>query len=159
MKKFRLFMVVVTIMVLFSCLNFNQSYAKYQNDIDVNVTTTTADMICDATVDNPGTYISSDGWAYFKVTVKNYDTSGNVTKVPIQYNLTVSNQNGSTAYYRYLDASGNSNSFANTFTTRNYTFAPNTQQSQVINIEVRTDSAMSEDVDFAVDVNCYQTQK
>ena len=116
-------------------------------------------MICDATIDNPGTYISNDGWAYFKVIVKNYDTSGNITKVPIQYNLTVSNQTGSTALYRYLDAAGNSNSFINTFTTRNYTFTTGSQQSQVINIEVRTDSMTSEDVDFAVDLNCYQIQK
>ena len=160
MKKARLLIIlVVLVLALFCYTGLNPTYSRYKKDIDVNVTTTSADMICDATIDNPGTYISNDGWAYFKVIVKNYDTSGNITKVPIQYNLTVSNQIGSTALYRYLDAAGNSNSFINTFTTRNYTFTTGSQQSQVINIEVRTDSMTSEDVDFAVDLNCYQIQK
>ena len=160
MKKARLLIIlVVLVLALFCYTGLNQTYSRYKKDIDINVTTTSADMICDAEIDNPGTYISNDGWAYFKVIVKNYDTSGNITKVPIQYNLTVSNQTGSTALYRYLDAAGNSNNFINTFTTRNYTFTTGSQQSQVINIEVRTDSMTSEDVDFAVDLNCYQIQK
>lgn len=160
MKKFKVLLILVmAIFVLLGYVSFNQTFSRYRKDINVSVTTTSADMICDATIDNPGTYISNDGWAYFKVIVKNYDTSGNITKVPIQYNLTVSNQTGSTALYRYLDASGNSNSFSSTFTTRNYVFQPGTQQSQVINIEVRTDSMTSEDVDFAVDLNCYQVAK
>ena len=102
MKKARLLIIlVVLVLALFCYTGLNQTYSRYKKDIDVNVTTTSADMICDATIDNPGTYISNDGWAYFKVIVKNYDTSGNITKVPIQYNLTVSNQTGSTALYRY----------------------------------------------------------
>lgn len=158
-RKLILLSLVVAIFALIGVPNLTKTYSRYNKNVNVSVTTTSADMICDATIDNPGTYISNDGWAYFKVIVKNYDTSGNITKVPIQYNLTVSNQTGSTALYRYLDAAGNSNTFASTFTTRNYIFQPGGQQSQVINIEVRTDSMTSEDVDFAVDLNCYQVAK
>ena len=158
-KKVLLLFFVVAIFVLFNYISFNQTFSRYKKEINVNVTTTSADMICDATIDNPGTYISNDGWAYFKVIVKNYNTSGNITKVPIQYTLTVSNQTGSTALYRYLDASGNLSNFSSIITTGNYVFQSGTQQSQSINIEVRTDSTTSEDVDFVVDLNCYQVPK
>lgn len=158
-KKVLLLFLVVAIFALIGVPNITKTYSRYNKNVNVNVSTTSAKMICDATIDNPGTYISNDGWAYFKVIVKNYDTSGNITQVPIQYNLTVSNQAGSTALYRYLDASGNSNTFSSSFTTRNYIFQPGSQQTQTINIEVRTDSMTSEDVDFNVDLNCYQVAK
>ena len=160
MKKVRLLIIlVVMVLALFCYYEFDKTYSRYRKDIDVSVTTTSADIICDATIDNPGTYISNDGWAYFKVIVKNYDTSGNITKVPVQYNLTISNQAGSNALYRYLDAAGTSNSFISTFTTGNYTFTTDSEQSQVIDIEVKTNSTISENVDFEVDLNCYQIQK
>ena len=160
MKKARLLIIlVVLVLALFCYAGLNPTYSRYKKDIDVNITTTSANMICDATIDNPGTYISNDGWVYFKVIVKNYNTSGTITQIPIQYNLTVSNQTGSNAVYRYLDGAGNSNNFEGTFTTRNYSFTTGTQQSQVINVEVKTDSMTSEDVDFKVDLNCFQVQK
>ena len=92
-------------------------------------------------------------------TSNNYDNNDNITKVPVQYNLSISNQQTSKALYRYLDASGNSNNFVDTFTTRNYTFSTDAKQSQVINVEVRTDSMTSENVDFKLDLNCYQISK
>ena len=160
MKKIKI-IALSFILVAFVFISYipDKTFSRYTKNGSVNITTTSADMICDATIDNPGTYISNDGWAYFKVTIKNYNTSGDITEVPIQYNLTVSNQTGSSAVYRYLDASGNSNNFESTFTTRNYAFTTGTQQSQVINIEVKTDSMTSENVDFKVDLNCFQVQK
>ena len=157
MKKITLILVLVAF--IFVSYIPDITFSRYTKSHSVNITTTSADIICDATIDNPGTYISNDGWAYFKVIVKNYNTSGNITPLPIQYNLTVSNQSGSSAVYRYLDASGNMNNFESTFTTRNYTFTTGSRQSQIINIEVKTDSMTSEDVDFLVDLNCYQVQK
>jgi len=154
--KVMLLFLVVTVFALIGIPSLTKTYSRYNKQVNVNVSGTSADIKCDATIDNPGTYISDNGYAYFRIIVKNYDTNENITTVPIQYNLTVSNQEGSTATYRYLDAAGNSNEFASTFTTRNYTFQNVAQQSQVINIEVKTDSATSEDVDFTVDLNCYQ---
>ena len=160
MKKIKI-IALSFILVAFVFISYipDKTFSRYTKNGSVNITTTSADMICDATIDNPGTYISNDGWAYFKVTIKNYNTSGDITEVPIQYNLTVSNQTGSSAVYRYLDASGNSNKFESTYTTRNYAFTTGTQQSQVINVEVKTDSMTSENVDFKVDLNCFQVQK
>ena len=160
MKKIKIF-VLSFILVAFVFASYipDKTFSRYTKNGSVNITTTSANMICDATIDNPGTYISNDGWAYFKVIVKNYNTSGTVTQIPIQYNLTVSNRSGSNAVYRYLDASGNTNNFESTFTTRNYKFTTGTQQSQSINVEVKTDSMTSENVDFKVDLNCFQVQK
>lgn len=160
MKKIKIF-ILSFILVAFVFVSYvpDKTFSRYTKNGGVNITTTSANMICDATIDNPGTYISNDGWAYFKVVVKNYNTSGTITQVPMQYNLTISNQTGSNAVYRYLDGAGNSNNFEGTFTTRNYSFTTGTQQSQVINVEVKTDSMTSEDVDFKVDLNCFQVQK
>lgn len=160
MKKIKIF-ILSFILVAFVFVSYvpDKTFSRYTKNGGVNITTTSANMICDATIDNPGTYISNDGWAYFKVIVKNYNTSGTITQVPMQYNLTISNQTGSNAVYRYLDDAGNSNNFEGTFTTRNYSFTTGTQQSQVINVEVKTDSMTSEDVDFKVDLNCFQVQK
>lgn len=158
-KKVLILILLLMGFVISEFSDLNPTYSRYKKDIDVNVTTTSADMICDAEIDNPGTYISTDGWVYFKVIVKNYNASNEISKIPVQYNLTISNQNGSNALYRYLDAAGNSNEFINTFTTRNYKFSANTKQSQVINVEVRTDSMESENVGFKVDLNCYQVDK
>jgi len=160
MKKIKIF-ILSFILVAFVFVSYvpDKTFSRYTKNGGVNITTTSANMICDATIDNPGTYISNDGWAYFKVIVKNYNTSGTITQVPMQYNLTISNQTGSNAVYRYLDGAGNSNNFEGTFTTRNYSFTTGTQQSQVINVEVKTDSMTSEDVDFKVDLNCFQVQK
>ena len=160
MKKIKIF-ILSFILVAFVFVSYvpDKTFSRYTKNGGVNITTTSANMICDATIDNPGTYISNDGWAYFKVIVKNYNTSGTITQVPMQYNLTISNQTGSNAVYRYLDGAGKSNNFEGTFTTRNYSFTTGTQQSQVINVEVKTDSMTSEDVDFKVDLNCFQVQK
>ena len=160
MKKIKIF-ILSFILVAFVFVSYvpDKTFSRYTKNGGVNITTTSANMICDATIDNPGTYISNDGWAYFKVIVKNYNTSGTITQVPMQYNLTISNQTGSNAVYRYLDGAGNSNNFEGTFTTRNYSFTTGTQQSQVINVEVKTDSMTSKDVDFKVDLNCFQVQK
>lgn len=160
MKKIKIF-ILSFILVAFVFVSYvpDKTFSRYTKNGGVNITTTSANMICDATIDNPGTYISNDGWAYFKVIVKNYNTIGTITQVPMQYNLTISNQTGSNAVYRYLDGAGNSNNFEGTFTTRNYSFTTGTQQSQVINVEVKTDSMTSEDVDFKVDLNCFQVQK
>ena len=157
MKRRILLLILATLFLIF--INVRETYSEYKKDMDVKINSTAADFICDAEIDNPGTYISNEGWAYFKVIIKNYDEEDNITKVPVQYNLSISNQQTSKALYRYLDASGNSNSFVDTFTTRNYTFSTESKQSQVINVEVRTDSMTSENVDFKVDLNCYQISK
>ena len=157
MKRRILLLILATLFLIF--ISVRETYSEYKKDINVKINSTAADFICDAEIDNPGTSISNEGWAYFKVIIKNYDNNDNITKVPVQYNLSISNHSDSKALYRYLDASGNSNNFVDTFTTRNYTFSTDAKQSQVINVEVRTDSMTSENVNFKVDLNCYQISK
>lgn len=137
----------------------HNTYSNYRKNINVDISTDSADLICDADIDNTGTYISNDGWAYFKVIIKNYDSNNNISQVPIQYNLNVTNQSGSFAVYRYLDASGNSSGFLSDLTTRNYKFSADSKQNQTINIEVKTDSMERENVDFKVNLKCYQIEK
>lgn len=160
--KYKMFIILsVFVILIFVSTNTlsNNTYSNYKKEFNIDINSHSANLICDAKIDNPGTYISKDGWAYFKVVVKNYDSNDNISKVPIKYNVTITNENDSNAVYRYLDENGNSNDFASTIITHDYIFSANTKQNQVINIEVKTDSMKSEEVDFKVDVNCYQTEK
>lgn len=158
MKRKRL--ITASILLVFAIIPtliyVNVSYSKYKKGVNITTSTTTAELICDATLDNPGTYVSDKGFAYFKVIVKNYDTSNNITKVPMEYNLNITNQDGSDALYRYHDANSNTGGFLASVTTGNYLFSTSSKQSQEFIVEVRTDSTSIEEVDFSVNLSCYQ---
>lgn len=160
-KKFLELIAILLVVTISSSLTiYHKTYSKYKKKIDVEVNTNTANLICDAEIDNPGTYISTDGWAYFKVIVKNYDANKKVSQSPIQYKVNVTNKDGSSAVFRYLDEGGYSNdTFVSDLTTKNYKFSADEAQDQEINIEVKTDSMASEKVDFKVSVDCYQSEK
>lgn len=158
MKRKRL--ITASILLVFAIIPtliyVNESYSKYKKGVNITTSTTTAELICDATLDNPGTYVSDKGFAYFKVIAKNYDSNNNITKVPIEYHLNITNQEGYEASYRYLDASGYKSSFLQDQTTNDYTFSTTSKQSQEFIVEVRTDSTSIEEVDFSVNLSCYQ---
>lgn len=156
-------LVILSIFIIIAFISINSfstsTYSNYKKEFNVDVNTHSEDIICNVEIDNPNTYISKDGWAYFKVIVKNYDEDNNITKVPIKYNVAVTNEKESNASYRYLDSFGNKNDFSKELITQDYTFKADEKKEQTINIEVKTNSMKSEQVNFKVDVNCYQTEK
>ena len=158
MKRFLISIPIVIAIVMLVNFLEDKTYAKYKKGINVNINDTTGKLVCDATLDNPGTYVSDDGWAYFKVIVKNYNTVDDnnvVTDVPVEYYLDITNANSSYALYRvtYNNTTG---SFGSNISTTHTTFAPGVAQTHEYIVEVKTTSQSAEDVDFNVDLNCYQ---
>lgn len=153
----KIFIALVGLFSITLVFSVSKSFANYTSNKEVYIESTSGNLICDVEIDNPGTYYSSSGYAYFRLIVKNYDANGNITEVPIRYTITVENQSGSLGYYKYLDESGySSDSFESTMTTRNYTFGTSAKEEQVINIEIKSDSDVSEQIDFLTKLYCVQ---
>ena len=154
MKRFLISIPILIITVTIVTLLEGSSYSNYKKGMNVNINNKTGKLLCDATLDNPGNYVSADGWAYFKITAVNYD-SNNVSDVPVEFNLNIRNATGSSATYR-VSTGSDVGTFGNNITTSNYQFEANTRQSRDFIIEVKTNSQNAEDIDFNVDFNCYQ---
>lgn len=155
MKRFIISIPIVIATVML--VNFLQdiTYSNYKKGINVNIFDTTGGLICDASLDNPGTYVSDDGWSYFILTVRNYDNNGTVSDVPVEYSLDITNATGSNALYRYSTGS-DVGTFANSVTTNRYQFTPGSMQTRDFIVEVKTNGQDAEDVDFNINLNCYQ---
>ena len=158
MKKFIVSVSIIAIVIMLVTFLQDNTYSKFKKGININITDTTGKLVCDATLDNPGTYVSDDGWAYFKVIVKNYDSNDVITDVPVEYYLDIKNSNGSNALYRVTTADETS-IFMSPLTTSNYLFAAGEKQTNEFIIEVKTGAEDAEDVDFDVDLTCRQVSK
>ena len=134
------------------------SYSRYTKDVNVNIEDTTGKLICNLEVDDT-IYISNKGYAYFKVTIKNYDENENITNTDIKYQLEIKNKEGATVTgsYRWLDQYGYSNDvFEEVATTREYEFTKNGKETHLINVEVKTEQDKSEKVDYELNLTCTQ---
>ena len=148
MKKRKIIILFFAIMI---CLVVTRIYAKFKSQINVNVTTTSGSITCDAIVDNPGTYVNEDGVPYFKIYVRNYDNDKRTT-VPFQYKLTITNNTGSTGKYRI----NSSDSFTDTIETSTYTFGNSTNQEQEIDVQAITVNKSKENLSFNINLSCSQ---
>lgn len=155
MKRFLISIPIVIFIVMLVTYLQDKTYSNYKKGIVVNITDTTGGLICDASLDNPGTYVSDDGWAYFIVTAKNYDINNNVSDVPVEYNLNITNAEGSNALYK-VSTESDIGIFASSVTTNNYQFTNNSMQTRNFIVEVKTNGQEAEDVDFNINFNCYQ---
>ena len=88
MNKKPLFYIILTIILGFVVVR--ETYAYYVTNFKVNVSSTSSNVICDAVIsDVTSSEKSKLGYSEFKVTVKNYDTSNNVTVEPFNYTLSI----------------------------------------------------------------------
>lgn len=131
------------------------TYSNYKKGININISDTTGGLICDATLDNPGTYVSDDGWAYFIITVKNYDADNTISDVPVAYSLDITNASGFDALYR-VSTGSEVGLFSSSVTTNRHTFTNTSKQTRDYMVEVKTNGSSAEDVQFNVNLNCYQ---
>ena len=134
------------------------TYSRYKSDININIVSDAGGIIC--TANRVGSGISTDGYAYFDIEIKNYNSSNKISDTYIIYNLKVSDDETDdiNSSYRWTDENGYSNViFENIAITRNYNFGISKKESQTIRIEVKTDSIDSENVAYNVEVSCYQS--
>ena len=155
MKRFIVSIPIVILVIMLVTYLQDKTFSNYKKGITINISDTTGGLICDASLDNPGTYVSDEGWAYFIVTAKNYDISNNISNVPVEYNLDITNASGSNALYK-VSTGSDIGIFASSVTTNNYQFTTNSMQARNFIVEVKTDGQDAEDVDFNINLNCYQ---
>ncbi len=154
-KIFGIIMMIVGIMFI-TTGTIITTYARYSDNKAIQVKTTTGDINVSASLENTGNSFSSDGYAYFRIIIKNYDENNVLTKVPASCTLTVSSEEEK-GLYRYVDATGYGiDEFVSNFTTKEYKFDIDGETEQNIRIEVKNETGEQEILDMKAVVNCKQ---
>lgn len=143
--------VYILSIALLSFVTIKGTYAYYTTNFKVKVSSTSSSVICDAVISNVTTAEKSKlGYSEFKVTVKNYDTSNNVTIEPFNYTLSIVNNDNSNGEFGYNNVFNN-----NLQLTGQMTNDSSTNNEYII--QVKTPSGLSENVSYKVLLNCTQT--
>ena len=150
MKKKPLFFILLVIMISFIVVK--ETYAYYVTNFNVNVSSTSSNVICDAVISNvTATEKSKLGYSEFKVTVKNYNSSNDLTTESFNYTLNIVNTNNSNGEFGY-----NNNNFNSSLELTGQMSNSTTEDNEYI-IQVKTPNGLSENVDYKVLLNCTQT--
>lgn len=126
-----------------------ETYAYYIMTTNVSISSTGSNIICDAEIQNVNNNEKSIfGYSEFKVVVKNYNTNNRTTE-PFDYVLTIENESGSAATYGY-------NNVFDTNLFINGTMPNDTNKDDSHIIQVKSNSGLSENINYKVKVNCIQ---
>lgn len=149
MKKKHL--IIYLLLVSIAIVIGYKTYSYYYGDLKVNVTSSGSNIVCDATISNVDSSEASKlGYTEFKVTVKNYDSSDNVSNESFSYTLSITNQDGSNGVFGYN----------NTFSTPleiNDTLSSSTKDEKEYIIQVKSNDGTSKTINYNVDLNCVQS--
>ena len=145
-----LFVVLITI-----GLTIKVTYSLYKKDFNVVANTTTGDIYCSATIDSSNSYISDDGYRYFIVNVKNTNSQNTVSKLPIKYNINVTNAQGYDEMYRLTDEVGIQTDFSTNPSLENYVLLNSSQEGDNIIVEILSETS-NKNITYNVTVNCDQ---
>ncbi len=131
------------------------TYSRYKTEVNVDAKSTTGNMVCNLEVDNNNYY--EDNIPYFIITVKNYDSNGNITATDVSYDLSITNKTDSNGLYRYvvLDDQSTNNTYESSVLINGLTFSKEKQEKK-IKVYVQVASGENENVDFNVDVAAVQ---
>ena len=152
-------LLIAVISFVFVFLNIQNSFSIYKSTKNVTVNAASGNIICDAEIIEDETFISKNGNKYFKVRVKNYDNENNISKAPVEYNLHITNQNGSSGEFMITDFGGVSSTFSSNSVTSNYKFTTTTKQNYDFIIEVKEGNVNGDLINYSISLNCYQIPK
>lgn len=143
----------IIIMLLVLAMVFivgKETYAYYFSRTNVSVKANSSNIICDAVIGEVSSSEKSKfGYSEFKVTVKNYDSSNNLSKEPFGYKLIVENNGGTNGIFGYNHEFDSSLEITDTMNN-----SENSEKSYII--QVKSNSGISEDVGYKVKLNCTQ---
>ncbi len=158
MKEKRRLLLYAGLLVIIICACVLQySYSMYQSKMDVTITTTTGDIICDVSVDTNENYIENNK-AFFYVIIRNYKTVNKVEQVSavdVDYTLTITNKENSVGLFQYIDEDGNSNEKGESSVTINSSISRN-RKTKRYKVYVTTDTNLKTDVNFKVNLDAHQ---
>ena len=126
-----------------------KTYSYYVTRFNVSVSSESANIICDAEI-QPLAEKNMYGYSEFKVVVKNYNDSLNLTKEPFKYIITVENNNSSNGIFGY------NNEFPNNLSIDGTLLNNSRNQNEHI-IQVKSSNGLSENINYKVKVKCVQS--
>ena len=146
-KKIMIMLLVLAMVVIVG----KETYAYYFSRTNVSVKATSSNIICDAVIGEVSQAEKGKlGYSEFKVIVKNYDTSGNLSKEPFSYTLKVDNNNGTNGVFGY-----NNNFDSGVSITDTMTNSEKTDKSYII--QVKTNNGLAGNIGYKVKLNCKQS--
>lgn len=149
MKK-KTIIILLFVALAITLITIKESYAYYVMKTNISISSTSSNVICDAEIQSVNNNEKSIfGYSEFKVVVKNYDTSNNRTAEAFDYVLTVENESGSSAIYGY-------NNVFDSNLSINGTMSNDTNKDDSHIIQVKSNSGLSENINYKVKVNCIQ---
>ena len=155
-KKKKKILLVVEFVLIF--LIIPGTWALYKGLINVNVTTIAGEMISDIEIDQKSSYIENNV-PYFYVIVKNYRINGNntlLTATAFDYDLVISNKDGSNGKFSYVDKNGvSSNGYSSTLRIENCHLDAS-MDSDRFKIYVSRDGNLATQVDYKVQLDAVQ---
>ena len=143
--------IIIILLLLISIVFLgNKTYSYYIRNMSVTVTSTGANVICDAEiVEVENSEKSIYGYSEFKVLVKNYNSSNELTKEPIKYILTIEEVGTNNAQFGY------NNEFNNNLSI-NGTISNDMRRYNSHIIQVKTSNGLSQNINYKAKVKCIQ---
>ncbi len=134
------------------------SYALYQREVDVDVTTISGEMICDIEVDTNDNYIENNE-AYFYIYVKNFENRDGInylSATDVDYTITIENTGSDQGLFRYVDEEGNSSEEGVETLTIENSIGNDEEMTKRIRIYVSGTNDLEQNVDFKVSLDAVQ---
>ena len=141
--------IIVALFITATMFVAYQTYSYYFRRMNVNVSSTSSDIKCDAEIQT----VASDeksiyGYSEFKVVVKNTEDN-NVTGEPFNYVLTFENETGSDAIFGY------NNEFSSDLSITGSLSNDQARTNSHI-IQVKSNRGLSETINYKVNLSCTQ---
>ena len=157
--KWQVKSIIIVFFVLFLIvLVLKESYAYFiSSSQSVVQVMATGKVICEMTVDSNPNYVENN-IPYFRIKVTN-TKDGVVSSVPVRYQLTIQNEEGSNGLFYYIDSEGNTSSsteeYLSSITSLEYTF--DTSEATIdFKVYVKASSGLKETVNVKINLEAIQ---
>lgn len=157
--RWRIKSVMIACFILFLIVFIlKESYAYFTSSSQSVVQgMATGEVICEVTVDSNPNYVENN-IAYFRIKVTNTKDNA-VTGVPVKYQLTIQNEEGSNGLFYYIDSEGNTSSstgeYLSSITSLEYTF-DTSEATREFKVYVKVPSGLKETVNAKVNLEAIQ---
>ena len=146
-RKSIIFLLLIAVVGLFTGY---KTYSYFTTKFNVNVSSDGSNIICDAEIQSvPDSEKNIFGYSEFKVVVKNYDSSNNLTNEPFNYVLTFEGVNSPNAQFGYNNEFPNDLSISGTLSNIG-------QTDKSYTIQVKSSNGLSENINYKAKLKCTQ---
>lgn len=146
----RKYIVIMLFFIALAAFIGTKTYSYYVGTINVSVSSQASNIICDAEILEVQTSEKNIyGYSEFKVRVKNYDSSNNVSSEPFDYTLTIENSDASNGEF------SNNGAFSSSLVINN-SITSSSKDSDDYIIQVKSSNGLSENVDYKASLSCVQ---